>query len=1235
MLNNNKKYYAFISYRHADNKIPGRQWATWLHQAIETYQVPEELVGTKNSQGDVIPSRIFPVFRDEDELPTEADLGKAIVNALDSSQLLIVLCSPQAVSSTYVAHEIHHFKQQGHSDRIIAALIDGEPNASWDLGKQKLGYRAEDECFPVPLQFEYDKNGVRTSKRAEPIAADFRLEENGRAIQSWTSVEAYITQLRRSSKLDKKKIQQAAKKFNQQQHLMLLKIIAGILGIPLGELTRRDKEYQLDVARKKAKLLRRWLSAVFALAMVAIAAGIFAFIKQQQAVEQQRISELRSADSFVANGYLLTRDKKISQAKESLIDALDIYQHFGMSNIAAATQYLFATQATATPLLNIDIGSPISAMHLSTDNRMVIGTTDGKISTVDQLTGIIIEQIADLSTEIIALEFSKDNSKLLAATQSQAVLFELESRQRIFDSNFENQTLVELRFLNDSHQILVVSHYDEVVDGKESVSTNFTLYDFVNDTNEAFIDSGPTHSISLSTDEKRMLVGKNDGANEVLLSPPTHLQSYIGESGLRGHKLMYSYEVTASAYSKNDQYIALGSSDGILEIWDKTTGQQIFSNQYIKSQGVTSVTFSSESPWGVVFGAESGIIRKVSQVSSELLYEHQQPISQTAFPSGQLNSLFSSSLDGHITLLNINKNNQNVSLNTASMIYSLDYSEDGRMLVSTGMLGEEAKIWDSSNGELLSSIKVGKEVSGAVFDRDPSFIWIATEGAIERRNTLTGEKSGELLIENSGLLNLEISADRQHLIMSIDNASENKGSSIIHVPIGGKANLIASEINELTHTTIAQMNAGNISIASTSDAGIIAAVNDKGSLLVWNRKNQKLTEFPLPKSAARVDTLTISKSGHWVITGHVDGKIRVFDSSTGELLRTLKGNDTGLFGVWISPDDRWLISAERAGVVRLWELAKGKQISSFGRNPISKLRVHKQGRISRAVMGDTDYYGDIDMILVNPIEALEQLQQEKDLEQVRNNSLNNINDQQLLAKTFSWFIAKGELEMAANIVQRATNLGVKLPANDLATLTKKQGQIDATVTHLKKAIKATNKKDDKVRYQLMINSFADPDKFMKAIRDNNLTLVNSMLDIGLNPNFIDAYTQQSPLQFAVRTENMPLVELLLEKGSDINFLNHEQATVLFEAINRPAFWKLLISKGINVHQQSKYNNNILHSAAYRGDLQLIKVLLDMKVDKTLRDKDGQTPIESSFEGRELSPEFGERHWEEIHSLLKL
>ena len=63
--NSNRRYAVFLSYRHADNKEQGRQWATWLHQVLEGYEIPADLIGTKNNKGDTIPASLYPVFRDE------------------------------------------------------------------------------------------------------------------------------------------------------------------------------------------------------------------------------------------------------------------------------------------------------------------------------------------------------------------------------------------------------------------------------------------------------------------------------------------------------------------------------------------------------------------------------------------------------------------------------------------------------------------------------------------------------------------------------------------------------------------------------------------------------------------------------------------------------------------------------------------------------------------------------------------------------------------------------------------------------------------------------------------------------------------------------------------------------------------------------------------------------------------------------------------------------------------
>ncbi|WP_395375805.1 toll/interleukin-1 receptor domain-containing protein [Marinicella sp. W31] len=356
------KYYAFISYRHADNKKPGRQWATWLHQAIETYEVPADLVGKKNGRGETIPSRIFPIFRDEEELPADADLGNSIISALESTKILIVLCSPNAVASTYVADEIDHFKKFGHSNRIIAGILYGEPNASWNEGKLKNGFKAEDECFPTPLQFEYDENGKPTNKRAEPIAADLRINNDGTTEQGWTTIEAYKQHLSKRTKLSAREIQQKLDSYQKQQHRMLLKIIAGILGVPLGELTQRDKEYQLELEKQKAKKLKRWLSIVLVLAIVSIAAVYFAS-------EERKKSELALNDKIHSDIQLNINDAEAAFRNKSGYEMLK--KSFGAFNLSSKVNSTeVKNKAIALLKKSLMLGLPKSAISLESSELL-------------------------------------------------------------------------------------------------------------------------------------------------------------------------------------------------------------------------------------------------------------------------------------------------------------------------------------------------------------------------------------------------------------------------------------------------------------------------------------------------------------------------------------------------------------------------------------------------------------------------------------------------------------------------------------------------------------------------------------------------------------------------------------------------------------------------------------------------------------------------------------------------
>ncbi len=105
------KYYAFISYSHMDKK-----WGDWLHRALETYRVPKRLIG-QESRDEKVPARVFPIFRDREELPVSADLGANINEALRQSRYLIIICSPPAAASRWVNEEILTFKRLGREAR--------------------------------------------------------------------------------------------------------------------------------------------------------------------------------------------------------------------------------------------------------------------------------------------------------------------------------------------------------------------------------------------------------------------------------------------------------------------------------------------------------------------------------------------------------------------------------------------------------------------------------------------------------------------------------------------------------------------------------------------------------------------------------------------------------------------------------------------------------------------------------------------------------------------------------------------------------------------------------------------------------------------------------------------------------------------------------------------------------------------------------------------------------------
>ncbi|HRK63958.1 MAG TPA: toll/interleukin-1 receptor domain-containing protein, partial [Terricaulis sp.] len=114
------RYAAFISYSSMDAAFARR-----LHRALEHYAIPGALGSFTFSSANK-PNRLYPIFRDREELPA-GDLSEAITDALQSAGALIVVCSPNAAKSKWVNKEIEHFLATGRRDRIFAIIADDAP----------------------------------------------------------------------------------------------------------------------------------------------------------------------------------------------------------------------------------------------------------------------------------------------------------------------------------------------------------------------------------------------------------------------------------------------------------------------------------------------------------------------------------------------------------------------------------------------------------------------------------------------------------------------------------------------------------------------------------------------------------------------------------------------------------------------------------------------------------------------------------------------------------------------------------------------------------------------------------------------------------------------------------------------------------------------------------------------------------------------------------------------------
>ena len=251
-----RHYRAFISYRHLPLE---KKYAKMLHRKIEHFIIPSAL--RKNGE-----KHIGYVFRDQDELPISGKLSGNIEEALDNSDYLIVICSPETSNSKWVLREISYFLERHDRDHVLLLLASGHSK----------------ESIPAQLRETRDEEGNLIDS-FEPLAASIVSDtDTGRDRLFKTEV---------------------------------LRILAALIGCSYDDLYRREQRYK-----------RRITAAVFAGAAVIASIFIGMLLNRNAMIREQLMNSLRN-ESLALAELSASHLRKLVLARETYLDYVTFSQN--------------------------------------------------------------------------------------------------------------------------------------------------------------------------------------------------------------------------------------------------------------------------------------------------------------------------------------------------------------------------------------------------------------------------------------------------------------------------------------------------------------------------------------------------------------------------------------------------------------------------------------------------------------------------------------------------------------------------------------------------------------------------------------------------------------------------------------------------------------------------------------------------------------------------------------------
>ncbi|UKZ53250.1 hypothetical protein TrVGV298_007042 [Trichoderma virens] len=355
----------------------------------------------------------------------------------------------------------------------------------------------------------------------------------------------------------------------------------------------------------------------------------------------------------------------------------------------------------------------------------------------------------------------------------------------------------------------------------------------------------------------------------------------------------YSGTVWSVAFSADGRYLASGLDDKTIKIWDMTTGKkrQTLSGHYSR---VWSVAFSADSRY-LALGSDD----KTIKIWDATIGKERQTLKGHSGSDDKTIKIWDATTG---------KERQTLSGHRGG-VWSVAFSADGLYLAS-GSDDKTIKIWDAATGKERQTLKGHSgTVYSVAFSADGLYLTLgSSDSTIKIWDIITGKKQQTLKGHCGGVVSVAFSADSRYLA----SGSDDKTIKIWDTIIGKK------------RQTLSGHRSGVWSVAFSADGLYLASGSGDKTIKIWDATTGK-EQQTLKGHSGTVYSVAFSTDGRYLASGSGDNTIKIWDATTGEERQTLKGHSHWVRSVAFSADGRYLASGSLDGTIKIWDATTGKE----------------------------------------------------------------------------------------------------------------------------------------------------------------------------------------------------------------------------------------------------------------------------------------------------------------------